>query len=251
MTITVMARRYGRFAFFLSFFVMMMLPLQGRAGEGDALALRQWQAGTTVSQDAVDAYGMDSCFMAMPIPDDVWQRMQGKTYKPNPHIGRADLRYVRALHWDLDQQIHVGELVCNERIAQTLVTIFRTLFDNHYPIERMILPDNYDADDERQMRANNTSCFCYRTVSGSQSLSKHALGLAVDINTLYNPYIRYRKDGTMIVEPATAMPYVDRSATFPYKIDRQDLACRLFIEQGFTWGGSWRTMKDYQHFELR
>ena len=115
----------------------------------------------------------------------------------------------------------------------------------------MILPDNYDADDERQMQANNTSCFCYRNVSGSRTLSKHALGLAVDINTLYNPYIHYRKDGTMIVEPATATPYIDRTATFPYKIDRQDLACRLFIEQGFTWGGSWRTMKDYQHFELR
>ena len=246
-----MARRYGRFAFFLPFFVMFLLSLPCRAGEDDALVLRQWQAGATVSAEAVEAYGLDSCFVAVPIPDAVWERMQGKTYKPNPHIGRSGLRYVRALHWDLDQQIHVGEMVCNEKIAERLVTIFRTLFDNHYPIERMVLPDNYDADDERQMQANNSSCFCYRNVSGSQSLSKHAMGMAVDINTLYNPYIRHRKDGTMMVEPSTAMPYVDRTASFPYKIDTQDLAYRLFVEQGFIWGGSWQTVKDYQHFEIR
>ena len=28
-----------------------------------------------------------------------------------------------------------------------------------------------------------------------------------------------------------------------------ETATRLFIKHGFTWGGSWRSMKDYQHFE--
>ena len=47
-----------------------------------------------------------------PIPDDVWQRMQDKTYKENPYIGRDDLRHIRALHWDYDNQMHIGEMVC-------------------------------------------------------------------------------------------------------------------------------------------
>ena len=130
----------------------------------------------------------DSCFISEPVPDAVWQRMQGKSYKPNPHIGREDLRYLRVLHWDYDGKTHEGEMICNKKIASRLVSIFRKLYEAKYPIQRMVLPDEYDADDEKQMRANNTSCFCYRPVAGSTKLSKHSLGLAVDINPLYNPY---------------------------------------------------------------
>ena len=211
--------------------------------------LTAWQAGTTVSAEAVEAYGMDSCFSAIEIPDAVWARMQGKTYKENPHIGRSDLRYLRLLHWDYDEQIHLGEMVCNRLIADRVVEIFRLLYEARYPIQRMVLPDNYDADDERQMSDNNTSCFCYRVVSGTKTLSKHARGLAIDLNTLYNPYVHYRRNGQRTVEPANAQPYCDRSKDIPYKIDHSDLAYRLFTERGFRWGGDWKTMKDYQHFE--
>ena len=191
-------------------------------------------------------------FTAQTIPDSIWQHMQGRSYQPNPHIQRADLRYLRVLHYDYDGRTHQGELVCNKRIASKLLTIFRELYEAHYPIQRITLPDNYNADDERQMRANNTSCFCYRAVSDTKHLSKHAYGLAIDINPLYNPYVRYRKkDGHRIVEPATGVPYVDRKKDFRYKITTEDLCYKLFIFHGFTWGGAWRSMKDYQHFEYR
>ena len=193
---------------------------------------------------------LSSDFVALPIPDSVWVLMQGKTYKPNPHISRDDLRYLKVLHWDYDQQTHQGELICNQLIADRLLTIFRQLYEARYPIQRIALPDVYDADDERQMRDNNTSCFCYRPIAGSQKLSKHARGLAVDLNTLYNPYVRRRKDGTLYVQPATATPYVNRNRQFRYKITKRDLAYRLFIEAGFTWGGDWHNYKDYQHFEF-
>ena len=191
-------------------------------------------------------------FTSQTIPDSVWGIMQGKTWHNNPYIHRSDLRYLRISHYDLEGRIHVGELICNKLIAEKLLTIFRELYRAHYPIQQMRLPDNYGADDERQMRANNTSCFCYRNVSGSNNLSKHARGLAIDIKPLYNPYIRYsKKDGHQIVEPSTAKPYVDRKADYPYKITTSDLCYKLFIKYGFTWGGAWRTMKDYQHFEFR
>ena len=126
----------------------------------DSIALRQWQAGKTVTAEAVEAYGgVEKCFRAEPVPDGVWARMQGKTYKENPYIGRADLRHIRALHWDYDQKIHIGERVCNAQIADCVVRILRQLYDARYPIQRMLLPDVYDADDEKQMRDNNTSCF--------------------------------------------------------------------------------------------
>ena len=217
----------------------------------DTRALTEWQAGRTVSQADVDAFGgIDKCFAAEPIPDGVWARMQGKTYKENPYIGRDDLRHIRALHWDYDNQMHVGEMVCNAQIADCVVSILRQLFDARYPIQRMLLPDVYDADDETQMRDNNSSCFCYRAVAGTTVLSKHARGLAVDINTLYNPYYKDRADGTRYIQPATAADYCDRTWDFPYKIDHDDLCFRLFTAAGFEWGGDWTTCKDYQHFEL-
>ena len=217
----------------------------------DITPLTEWQAGKIVSTKAVTAYGgIDKCFAAEPIPDGVWQRMQGKTYKENPHIGRDDLRHIRALHWDYDNQMHIGEMVCNKVIADRVARILRQLFDAKYPIQRMLLPDVYDADDETQMRDNNSSCFCYRTISGSTNLSKHARGLAIDINTLYNPYYKKRDDGTLFIQPATAEIYCNRDWDFPYKIDHDDLCFRLFTEAGFEWGGDWTTCKDYQHFEL-
>jgi hypothetical protein len=99
------------------------------------------------------------------------------------------------------------------------------------------------------MQANNTPCYCYRPIAGSTKLSNHARGMAIDVNPLYNPCVRRKKDGTLKVEPATGRPYVDRSKSFKYKITTNDLCYRLFLQHGFRWGGSWRTLKDYQHFE--
>ena len=216
----------------------------------DTTPLQEWRAGVTVSDAAILAYGgMDKCFAAEEIPDRVWQRMQGKTYKKNPYIGRKDLRHIRALHWDYDQKSHIGEMIVNKQIADVMVGILRKLYDARYPIQRMVLPDEYDADDETQMRNNDSSSFCYRAIAGTTKLSKHARGLAIDINTLYNPYYKDRTDGTRYVQPATATKFCNRNLAFPYKIDESDLCYKLFTEAGFKWGGTWTSCKDYQHFE--
>lgn len=188
-------------------------------------------------------------FSVQPIPDSVFQRMQGRSWPEGCTVRRADLCYLRLSHVDADKKEHVGEMVCNKAIANDLLEIFRELYRQKYPIQHIRLIDDYEADDERAMRDNNTSSFCYRKISGSTKLSKHAMGMAVDINTLYNPYVRTGKDGRRIVEPATAVKYVDRRKSFPYKIVKGDLLYRLFLQHGFKWGGSWRTVKDWQHFE--
>ena len=164
-------------------------------------------------------------------------------------VSYDDLRYVHVLHYDFDGNPAEGELICNEYIAQDLVEIFYELYYNEYQIERMVLIDEYDGDDTASMEDNNTSCFNYRVVEGSESLSKHAYGLAIDINPFYNPYVTYEKDGTEKVSPVAALGYADRSVNFPYKIDEEDLCCRLFKEHGFIWGGNWNSLKDYQHFQ--
>ena len=190
----------------------------------------------------------DCDFSIDTISDAVFLRMQGRSFPANCTTPRSDLRYLRVLHRNAEDSVLHGELVCNKAIAEDLLDIFRKLYEAHYPIEHIRLIDDYEADDELSMRDNNSSSFCFRVVSGTTKLSKHARGLAVDINTRYNPYVRTR-NGRRQVSPDNSLPYVDRTKSFPYKIEEGDLCYRLFIEHGFTWGGHWQTMKDYQHFE--
>ncbi|MBQ3402835.1 MAG: M15 family metallopeptidase [Synergistaceae bacterium] len=188
-------------------------------------------------------------FTISEIDADTFARIKGKSYKDNCPIPLEDLRHLHILHKDINGITHEGELVCNVHIASDVLDIFRALYEAGYPIERVRLVDEYDADDEASMRDNNSSCFNFRFISHTTRISKHGLGLAVDINTLYNPYIK-TVDGKLTVEPSTAGNYTDRTRTFPYKIERGDLCFRLFTERGFEWGGDWKTVKDYQHFEV-
>ena len=151
--------------------------------------------------------------------------MRGVSYPDDAEVKLADLRYLRLSYVDFDGKEQVGEMICNKSIADDLVAIFRELYEARYPIRSIRLIDDFDGDDEASMAADNTSCFNYRKKTGMRELSKHARGLAVDINPFENPYVR------------------------PYKIDKDDLCYRLFRAHGFYWGGTWRSVKDYQHFE--
>ena len=184
------------------------------------------------------------------ITDAVFSRMMGKSYKEECTTPREELRYLRVLHYNKVGEELQGELVCHKDIADDLLAIFRELYQAKYPIERMVLIDEYDADDEASMRANNTSAFNFRKASGMRTLSKHSTGMAIDINPLYNPLVKHR-EGRTRVYPSNATPYIDRSQDFPYKIVKGDLCYRLFKKYGFSWGGDWKSSKDYQHFEKR
>ena len=195
-----------------------------------------------------DVYANEG-FYVSGITDEIFARIKGKSYKDNCTLPLEDLRYLHVMHKGFDGETHEGEIICNAYIAADLLDIFMKLYDAGYPIEKIRLVDEYNADDETSMRDNNSSCFNFRFISHTQVISKHGLGFAVDINTLYNPYTK-EVNGKRILEPATAGEYVDRSKDFPYKIDHSDLCCKLFTEHGFEWGGDWKSAKDYQHFEV-
>lgn len=184
-------------------------------------------------------------FYIKPIPNDIFEKMQGKSYKENCTVPREELRYLHILYVGFDNNTHEGELIVNKRIAEDVLDIFKELYKAGYQIEKVRLIDEYNAQDELSMRDNNSSAFNFRYISYSTTLSKHAMGLAVDINTLYNPYIK-QVDGRLNIEPANAVQYVDRNRQFPHKIDHQDLCYKLFTKHGFEWGGDWEDSKDYQ-----
>ena len=194
-------------------------------------------------------------FYYEPLSENLQRYITGVSYpggvdsEEEPAISYDELAYLHILHYDFDGNPTEGELICNRAIAQDLVEIFYELYCNEYHIEKVLLIDTYNGDDTASMEDNNTSCFNYRVVEGSTSLSKHALGLAIDINPFYNPYITYGENGTENISPASATAYADRSSSFPYKIDENDLCYKLFTAHGFTWGGNWNSCKDYQHFQ--
>ena len=187
-------------------------------------------------------------FYISEIPDDIFAKLQGKSYKEDCTVPREDLRYVHVRHMGFDGEAKDGELVVNKAIADDVLAIFEELYKADYPIEKVCLVDEYDADDEASMSDNNSSAFNFRFISHTTRISKHGLGMAVDINTRYNPYVK-TVGGKLSIEPANGADYVDRSKDFPHKIDHEDLCYKLFKEHGFTWGGDWIHSKDYQHFE--
>lgn len=206
------------------------------------------QAGDVVEDSVITQTGMEQFFYREELTDEVFARMDGVSYPQNAQIGREELCYLRVLHTGFDEKTYIGELVVNQKIADDVLDIMKELYEKRYPIEKMLLIDEYGADDEASMSDNNTSAFNYRTIAGTNRLSKHGQGLAVDINPRYNPCVR-TKNGITTVEPQNGSAYVDRNADFSYKITEGDLCLQLFLEHGFTWGGSWNSVKDYQHFE--
>lgn len=191
----------------------------------------------------------DSMFSINEINDSVFSVIKGKSYKADCTVPLEDLRYLTVGYYDGNGESRIGEIICNAAIAEDLIDIFSNLYDARYPIESIRLIDEFDADDIASMQANNTSCFNFRKIAGSTKLSKHALGMAIDINPLYNPYVKKREDGSLYVSPEEGRPYALRTSDFPYKIDEDDLLYREFVGHGFEWGGSWSSLKDYQHFE--
>ena len=180
------------------------------------------------------------------IDEVIYNRINNMSYKENAHITLDDLRYLELTYWGFDDQRHYGELIVNQLVADEVIEIFKELYDNHYPIEKMTLVDDYDADDLKSMAANNTSAFNYRKVAGTNKLSNHSFGLALDINPLQNPYI-----SNNYVSPEGGNEYLDREIYQMGMINKEDICYQAFTSRGWEWGGDWKSIKDYQHFEKK
>ncbi|WP_408633267.1 M15 family metallopeptidase [Mycobacterium hippophais] len=171
----------------------------------------------------------------------------GATWRPGCPVGPEALRRVELEFVGLDDRTHSGELVVHQDVVADVIAVFEQLEQLRYPIARMQTAARYPgADDQRSMADNNSSAFNCRDIPGTGRWSPHAYGRAVDINPLFNPYVR--RDGAF--EPANAGPYRDRGRTDPGVLHDGDPAVRAFTDRGWAWGGYWRRHKDYQHFEL-
>ncbi|CUH91635.1 M15 family metallopeptidase [Herbinix luporum] len=211
---------------------------------------RDYPAGTEIDIEELNQESLKSLFYMEELNQEIINRINGKSYKENCDIPYSDLRYIRVLHIGFDGLTHIGEMIVNKAIAQDVIDIFWELYSISYPIEKMLLIDDYNADDLESMKDNNSSAFNFRFIEGTSKRSVHSDGLAIDINPLYNPYVRTR-EGKLEILPENAEEYVDRSIDNIYYIRKDDPCYEAFIKRGFTWGGEWKNSKDYQHFEKK
>lgn len=226
---------------------------------GKRTDLRGLEAGAIVGKATIDAQNLDVYFTSSELTEVQKEAMNGKSYIENPDISYDDLRYIKVLHYNFRHQIQVGELVVNQAIAEDCRQIFMELFQEEYEINSMYLIDRYYEKDQARngeqvdicsINDDNTSAFHYRKIAGTEVLSNHAYGMAIDINPLENPYVKEEDLQQTVASPYKDYnSYKDRTAQRAHMISKDDACYRIFKAHGFQWGGEWNGNKDYQHFE--
>jgi len=202
--------------------------------------------------DAADAPIADSdpAFHATvtTVPEEYRDLMIGVSWKPGCPVPIDDLRIIEMNHWGFDGSVHDGGLLMVHReVADDVVAAFGEMFAAEFPIRRMELIEEYGGSDDASMAADNTSAFNCRPITGSPGrFSIHSYGKAIDINTVENPYV----NGDTVLPPAGA-EYLDREDVRPGMIVKNDPVVKAFKKRGFDWGGTWHSLKDYQHFEAK
>ena len=153
---------------------------------------------------------------------------------------KANLTLINVFYYGFDEKLHHGQLVVRKEVAEDVKEIFEIIRQIHFPIEKVVPICEYKWSDEKSMQDNNSSGFNYRFISGSKILSKHASGLAIDINPKQNPYI---KNGTTTPTGSIYEPEAKGTITADSRIIEE------FKKRSWTWGGDWKSLKDYQHFQ--
>ncbi len=178
----------------------------------------------------------------LPVDAAVRARM-GSTWSPACPVALRDLRLLRVAFRGFDGRAHTGELVVAARVADGVLGVFHRLWSAGFPIEELRLPTTADMEAAPTGDGNLTAGYVCRAARGQTRPSSHAYGLAVDLDPFQNP--QAKRD---LVLPELAGAYVDRGDVRPGMVLPGGEAVRAFAAIGWTWGGTWRSSKDWMHF---
>lgn len=144
-------------------------------------------------------------------------------------------------YFAFDGRLHQGQLVVHRGVEKDVIEIFKLTERLKIPIARVFPIVKYGWSDDESMADNNTSAFNYRFVMGTERLSHHAYGRAIDINPHLNPVID--ESGRIAPPGATYLP--DRPGT----LFEAHPVVREFMNRGWRWGGNFISSVDYHHFD--
>jgi|SRR4051794_19813527 hypothetical protein len=170
------------------------------------------------------------------------------SWHPGCPVPPGALRAIRLSYVGFDGAAHAGKIVVKASVARQVVKVFSILYRARFPVRRMEPVDAFHGSDPRSMAADNTSGFnCRRAVApGPPQWSVHAYGLAIDVNTVENPYV----EAGAGVQPPAGAAYASRSVIRPGMAYTGGILVSAFRSAGWRWGGYWASSPDYQHFSV-
>ena len=170
------------------------------------------------------------------------------SWRPGCPVPPGQLRAIRLAYAGFDGRAHTGEIIVNASVVHQVIEVFSLLYRARFPIARIEPADAFHGSDPRSMSADNTSGFnCrYADAPGPPQWSMHAYGLAIDVNTVQNPYV----EADVGVQPPAGAAYVDRSDIRPGMAYPRGILVSAFSSVGWGWGGNWPGSPDYQHFSV-
>jgi peptidoglycan L-alanyl-D-glutamate endopeptidase CwlK len=151
------------------------------------------------------------------------------------------LRLVDVTYRAFDGLLHQGQLVVERTVLNDVVEIFRMIESSNFPVAKVIPIVQYAWSDDASMDDNNSSAFNYRVIFGTNRISRHAFGKAVDINPFLNPVIY--DNGRISPDGAIYNPEKPGTLFETHPIVQE------FLRRGWHWGGHFTDFKDYHHFE--
>ena len=197
-------------------------------------------------------------FLILPISEKLAQEMRIKNvFDDRSPVSVDRLRLIRLRYIDFDDQDQEGEIVVLDACAQQVQQIFIELYQKRFALAQVKLLTAYNGSDSLSMLANNTSGHNFRAIAGTERLSLHSYGTAIDINPVNNPLVDIPCEDSLGIaqfEPITGIKYANRMENRLGKTNRQGMAeaaVEVFARNGFYWwGGYWNCPIDYQHFQL-
>ncbi len=219
------------------------VPLE--ASDADSNETERLGKDFQVEQTALHKEAFQEVFHYEPLPQEIKEKITGVSWTGQAPYSIDDLAYITVTFYGFDEAPHLGRLIMHKQLAPEILDIFKELYDKKFPVEKIELIDTYDAIDEASMNDNNSSALCVRSITNRPNeLSKHSFGVAIDINPIQNPYV-YQDE----VLPERGKEFLDRDHVRKGMIIEGDDCYKAFVSRGWTWGGNWISLKDYQHFE--
>jgi len=151
------------------------------------------------------------------------------------------LSLVDVIYYSFDGLRHQGQIIVDAGLEDDVYEMFQLIEELKFPVGKVIPIVAYLWEDGDSMADNNSSGFNFRVIEGTNKISLHSFGRAIDINPVQNPVIY----PTGIIAPAGALYRQQNNGTFTVK----NPIVQEFIKRGWHWGGNFEQPKDYHHFE--
>ncbi|GLY02569.1 M15 family metallopeptidase [Actinoplanes sp. NBRC 101535] len=155
-------------------------------------------------------------------------------------VPAGDLRRIWVRYLDFTGVPHDGTIIMHRDLVTATRKSFAALYRLRFPILVMQPASvNMPGLTDKSILTSGYEC---RYVAGTTRWSQHSYGRAIDVNPRQNPMIR----GDYL-DPPRSEPWIPRDQYLPGML-HGDGAVAAFTDNGFYWGGRWKTLKDYMHF---